>query len=78
MNFASEYSLLIAIAIPVLAVVGINLFLAVTGERHTLLLPLPMSFDPVGGQVRVVRAESARKIDTSVAQANDQFERLAA
>jgi hypothetical protein len=78
MNLISEYSLLAAIAIPVLAVVGLNLFLAFTGERYTLLLPVPMRFDPVGGEVRVIREEGAREIDTARDPANDQLDRLAA
>lgn len=85
MNLISEYSLLVAIAIPALALVGLNLFLAMTGERHTLLLPLPMAFGPVGGDVRVVREEGSRAIDTArdstAAQfdsANDELAKLAA
>jgi hypothetical protein len=78
MNFISEYSLLVAIALPVLAVVGLNLFLAFTGERHTLLLPIPMSFEAVGGEVMVIREEGARQIDTTRDPANEELARLAA
>lgn len=78
MNLIHEYSLLIAIALPVLAIVVLNLFLALTGERHTLLLPVPMSFAPVTSEVRVMRKESARAIDTAADSANDERELQAA
>ena len=39
MELFNEYSLLIAIATPVVVVVAINLVLALTGESGTLLLP---------------------------------------
>lgn len=39
MNPFHEYALLIAVAIPVLAIVGLNVFLWFGGERGTLLLP---------------------------------------
>jgi len=39
MNFIHEYALLLAIAIPVAAIVGLNLLLVFGGERGTLLFP---------------------------------------
>jgi len=39
MEVFNEYSLLIAVAMPVVVIVGINLILALTGETGTLLLP---------------------------------------
>ena len=42
-----EFWLLIAVAVPVAAVVVVNLALALTGERGTLLLPTPASFPAV-------------------------------
>ena len=39
MNFINEYALLFAVALPVVAIVGIQVFLLVGGERDTLLLP---------------------------------------
>jgi hypothetical protein len=39
MKFIQEYSLLIAVATPVMVIVGIQIWLFVTGERGTLLLP---------------------------------------
>ena len=39
MNFINEYALLFAVALPVVSIVGIQVFLFVTGERGTLLVP---------------------------------------
>ena len=39
MELFNEYSLLIAVAVPVVVIAGINLVLALTGESGTLLLP---------------------------------------
>jgi len=39
MEFLNEYSLLIAVSLPVAIVAGINFVLAMTGESGTLLLP---------------------------------------
>jgi hypothetical protein len=41
MNFFNEYALLVAVAVPVLAIVGLNVFLWFGGERGTLLMPTP-------------------------------------
>jgi hypothetical protein len=80
MNSIHEYSLLIAVTLPVLAIVGLNVFLAFTGERHTLMFPGSMTFAPVdmGGEVQVVREEGARQVDTMQASANDELVRQAA
>jgi hypothetical protein len=81
MNSIHEFSLLIAVSLPVLAIVGLNIFLAFTGERNTLLFPGSMKFAPVdfGGEVQVVREEGARQIDTTMqASANDELIRQAA
>ena len=43
-----ELALLFVVALPLATVAAINLFLIVTGERDTLVLPLgPMGFPPV-------------------------------
>lgn len=47
MNLIQEYALLIAVAIPFFAVIGINLFLAFAGELETLLLPVPRPYPKV-------------------------------
>jgi len=39
MNHFNEYALLVAVAVPVLAIVGLNVFLWIGGERGTLLVP---------------------------------------
>ena len=39
MNTFNEYALLVAVAVPVLAIVGMNVFLWFGGERGTLILP---------------------------------------
>ena len=39
MNFFNEYALLVAVAVPVLAIAGLNVFLWFGGERGTLMLP---------------------------------------
>ena len=39
MNFFNEYALLVAVAVPVLAIAGLNVFLWIGGERGTLILP---------------------------------------
>ncbi len=39
MNHFNEYALLVAVAVPVLAIVGLNVFLRIGGERGTLLVP---------------------------------------
>lgn len=83
MNLLQDYSLLIAVTLPVAAIVGMNLFLAFTGERDALLLPGLMTFAPLGidapaSDVRVVREEGARKIDTVRVPANQELEELVA
>jgi len=39
MNPFNEYALLVAVAAPVLAIVGLNVLLWIGGERGTLLVP---------------------------------------
>jgi hypothetical protein len=45
--FLQEYALLIAVALPPTIVVAINVYLALRGERGTLLLPTQRPFDDV-------------------------------
>lgn len=47
MELFQEYSLLIAVAAPVGAIVLVNLILYLSGERGTLLLPWVSDFPPV-------------------------------
>ena len=55
MEVFNEYSLLIAIATPVVVVVLVNVLLAVTGESGTLLLPSLRGYPAI----EVPRAEAA-------------------
>jgi hypothetical protein len=47
MNYAHEYALLVAVAAPALAIVGINVRLWLAGERGTLLVPSAGAFPTV-------------------------------
>ncbi len=79
MTFIQEYSLLIAVALPLVTIVAANVMLAASGERGTLLLPLPMSFPSRGEPVTVVREVSTQRIDTDArVSANEELELLAA
>ena len=84
MNFFNEYGLLVAVSIPVIAIVGIQVFLFASGERGTLLVP------GLGGfpSIDLARAEAVamkpqampvatRAIAVSV-PSNDEMEREAA
>ena len=46
MDFLEEYGLLVAIGLPIALVTVANVYLALTGERGTLLLPGPPGFAP--------------------------------
>lgn len=52
-SLLEEYALLVAVCIPVLAVAGLDLFLALKGERGTGLLPTPMRFPTAKSERRV-------------------------
>jgi hypothetical protein len=73
-----EIALAAAVALPALAIMGMNAWLALTGERHTLLMPAALRFAPLGHHVTVVREVSAQQIDTAIEPCNDVLERLAA
>ena len=45
MDFLEEYALLGAIGLPIVLVAASNVYLALTGERGTLLLPGPSRFE---------------------------------
>jgi hypothetical protein len=78
MFHAHEVALLAAVALPLLTIAGLNAFLALAGERGTLLLPSGMRFEPVGTRVTIVREVSARRVDTAGAAANDTMLELQA
>lgn len=47
MEFVREYGLLIAVALPCAVIFAINVLLALTGERGTLLLPSLRPYPPI-------------------------------
>ncbi len=77
MNAIQDFALLFAIAVPVLLIVGINLFLALGGERGTLLLPSALVFPSL--DIPAEPAKTAVEANTiNAAAANDALEREAA
>ena len=77
MDFFNEYALLIAVATPVVAIVGIQAYLFFNGERDTLLLPgvsdyPAVAFDKTSATVMTIRKRAAP------APSNDFDERRAA
>jgi hypothetical protein len=90
MNYVHEYALLAAVAIPMLAIVGLNVYLWWGGERGTLLLPssrgLPEVLDAlevaedvtsIGYEAAPVATAAERAVAAAV-PANDAREREAA
>jgi hypothetical protein len=83
MNFVNEYALLFAVALPVVAIVGIQVYLFVSGERDTLLIPGMNRYPSVEyGKVAIsaaVQVAPATSSKTTVAEpSNDEMERQAA
>jgi hypothetical protein len=76
MNFFHEYALLVAAAIPVVTVLGINVFLMVAGEKGTLLLPTLGRYP--SHDFRVDETPSATAGQPASVAANDEVEREAA
>ena len=84
MNFFNEYGLLVAVSIPVIAIVGIQVFLYVSGERGTLLVPglggFP-SIDLARTEAVAIKPETMPATTSAVAirePSNDEIEREAA
>jgi hypothetical protein len=75
MNFIQDYALLVAIALPVLIIVGINLFLVMGGERGTLLVP---SFGPFEKGLEPAPEQPQVAVREETQAANDEFARKAA
>ena len=73
MNAIHEYALLFAIAVPLVAVIGLNLFLYIGGERGAGLLPSSRPF-PVEDLDATVPAP-ALPVAPATAAANDDAER---
>ena len=83
MNFFNEYALLVAVAVPVLAIVGLNVFLWFGGERGTLMLPSTQgrlsAWQPAEARAPAVTDETPAAIGAvSDAPANDEEARKAA
>jgi hypothetical protein len=70
MNHAHEYALLAAVAIPFLAVAGMNAYLWWQGERGTLLVP---SAEPFAPMPEACEARATGEAGTAPAEAaNDE------
>lgn len=83
MNFFNEYALLVAVAVPVLAIAGLNLFLWIGGERGTLILPTTQdrlsAWEPAEASLKVVTDTTPTAIGPAAeAPANDPEVRKAA
>jgi len=84
MNFFNEYALLVAVALPVVTIVGLQAFLLVGGERGTGLLPgfnrypsIDVGHAAAAVELKPVVCEPAT-IMIAIAPSNDEVERLAA
>jgi hypothetical protein len=84
MNFFNEYALLVAVAVPVFALVGLNVFLWWGGERGTLMMPssryevrkpIDVAEEPIAAPVDETPAPTA---SVAAAPANDPHAREAA
>jgi hypothetical protein len=84
MNFVNEYALLVAVALPVVVILGIQVALFIAGERGTGLIPGFGKYPSVElGKVIEVAERSpavseAPTVATDVAPSNDESERMAA
>ena len=81
MNFANEYALLFAVALPVAVIAGMQVALYLSGERTTLLVP------GMAGYPTFEKASRVRLVDltpsawagrAAPAASNEEFEPLAA
>ena len=70
MNFIQEYALLIAVATPVAVIVAIQVWLVLSGERGTLLLPSQKRFP----SVEIAEAAKARELIEEPSIARDTHE----
>lgn len=78
MNFINEYSLLVAVVIPGLAIAGLNLFLVLGGERDTLLLPFARPYPAVEGAAGFDETPAATASSATIESANDEHASKAA
>ena len=83
MNFFNEYGLLVAVALPVVAIVGLQVFLFMAGERGAGLLPGMASYPSIDISKALEAAPKQTMSETptiliTVASSNDEEERIAA
>jgi hypothetical protein len=83
MNFINEYSLLFAVALPVVTIAGMQAFLFISGERGTGLFPAVGGYPSIefGRVVEVAPRQSvvpAATAATAAEPSNDEAERIAA
>ena len=83
MEFFNDYALLFAVSLPVVAIVGLQMYLFVSGERGTLLLPSLKPYPSIDLQkIGSVAAPKTIVVAESVANtaeaSNDAEERQAA
>ena len=81
MNFVNEYALLLAVAIPVVAIVGVQVYLFACGERDTLLVPGLSRYPSIeyGKSAKATQVAPASFSEEAVAApSNDEIERQAA
>ena len=82
MNFLNEYALLVAVALPVVVIVGMQGVLFMAGERGTGLIPGWSHYPSieVGKAVAIAELPVASEAPaiSAVAPSNDEVERLAA
>jgi hypothetical protein len=84
MNFINEFALLFAVAIPVVAIVGLQAFLFISGERGTGLIPGFNRYPAIELNKVVEVAErqpvvsQVPNVATAVESSNDETQRIAA
>ena len=79
MNFVNEYALLVAVALPVVAIVGIQVYLFACGERGTLLVPGLNTYPSIEYGKQATQVAPATFSETAIAEpSNDEMERQAA
>jgi hypothetical protein len=80
-NFFTEYGLLVAVAMPAVVVVAMQVYLFVAGERGTLLLPSLRPYDAIALEPvtnAVAEAAPPRTVMAANVEVEDPLERLAA
>lgn len=76
-DFLRDYGLLVAVALPCVIVVAINVYLLLAGERGTLLLPSELPFDDVNPFVDML-PDAPERTDAESTAAREEALRRAA